>query len=303
MPHFALRGLLASWLAAVATLGGCLPKDTRPPPALVRVTATPSPATQAGKLETDDGWTITFDRVLLAIGRVSLDGNHCSTYSEARYSRVLTLVGAPSAQKISDSYALGQCDFGFGVSTADVDALLGVGASAADLGLLRTAGSDRYAGTSGAVLLVQGSARKGSETERFDWSFRSRMRYRECSSIVDGQQLRGLDLPQDAELDVDIELHAEALFRTSLDPTVTTLGFDTLASADALVGNHDGELTLDELGALPLSDAQLGGGFGVADAGAPEWLTLEDYVYLGAAPTIARYRGSGTCTLPSMQND
>jgi len=56
-------GVLAAALGATA----CLPKDTRPPPALVHMTATPSAATKAGSFDTGDGWTITLDQVLLVL--------------------------------------------------------------------------------------------------------------------------------------------------------------------------------------------------------------------------------------------
>jgi len=288
-------------LAAVLDVTACLPKDTRPPPALVHMIATPSPATKVGSFDTGDGWTITLDKVLLALGRASLDGDSCSTYSEADYTRILTLVGAPDGQKISDSYGLGQCDFGFGLANAESDSVLGIGATAHDLDLLRTPGKDPYGVLRGTSMLVRGSATKGSLTETFSWSFRDRVRYRECTNTVDGVAERGLKLSQSQDTDVDIVLHAEALFRTSLDPAVDSLGFDVIASADVLLGNHDGEVTLEELGKLPLSSLELGGSFDQSDAGVPTWLTLQDYVYQGAAATVARFRDTGHCTLRSGQ--
>ncbi|HXK19788.1 MAG TPA: hypothetical protein VNG33_18380, partial [Polyangiaceae bacterium] len=276
-----------------------LPKDTRPPPAQVHMTATPSTATKSGSFDTADGWTITLDQVLVVLGRASLDGDSCSTYSEAGYTRVLTLVGAPDAQKISDSYGLGQCDFGFGVSNAESDSVLGVGATSHDLDVLRTPGKDPSGTLRGTSMLVRGSATNGKLTEAFNWSFRDRARYQECINTVDGMSVRGLSLSQDQHVDVDIVLHAEALFRTSLDPAVDRLGFDLIASGDVLFGNHDGEVTLDELGQLPLTPLELGGAFDPGDAGAPTWLTLEDYVYQGAATTVARFRDTGSCTLRS----
>jgi len=263
------------------------------------MTATPSPATKSGSFDTADGWTIRLDQVLLVLGRASLDGDSCSTYSEASYTRVLTLVGAPDAQKISDSYALGQCDFGFGLSNAEADSVLGVGATSHDLDVLRTAGKDPYGTLRGTSMLVRGSATKGKLTEAFNWAFRDRARYQECTNTVDGVPVRGLSLSQSQQEYVDIVLHAEALFRTSLDPAVDTLGFDIIASADVLLGNHDGEVTLEELSQLPLSSLELGGVFDPGDAGVPTWLTLQDYVYQGAATTVARFRDTGQCSLRS----
>ena len=279
-------------------VGGCLPKDTRPPPSRVLFTATPSAETQAGALAspTADGWDLTFDRVLVSIGRASLDGDKCSVYSEAGYGRVLSLIGAPDGQKISESYGIGTCDFGFGVSNAADDSLLGAGTTEGDKAFLRTAGSDHYGGPSGISLFVAGIARKGDTTLTFAWPFRGRARYRECQNTVNGVVKRGLSLAQDGDVTVDVTLHAEALFVDSVTDPNPALRFDPIASADAL-GNNDGEVTLDELSQVPLTDLQTDAAYVEGDAGVGVWMNLEDFIYLGAAPGVARFQETGKCTL------
>jgi len=282
----------------LALSSGCLPKDTRPPPSRVLFTVTPSAATEAGSLESEtaDGWSIGFDRVLVSIGRASLDGDGCSVYSEAGYGRVLNLIGAPAAQKISESYALGSCDFGFGITNAAADSLLGVGATAADLAYLRTAGTDRYAGPSGISMFIAGRAKKAGRQLTFGWAFRGRARYVECQNTVDGAVKRGLSLVQDGDVAVDVTMHAEALFAENLDDPSSALRFDAIASADAL-GNCDGDVSLDELSLVSLTDLQSGNSYGEGDAGVMAWTNLEDFVYLGAAPGVARFEDTGKCRL------
>jgi hypothetical protein len=292
-----LTPLLALALLAATA---CLPKDTRPPPSRVLFTASPSAATKAGALSssTADGWDISFERVLVSLGRASLDGTDCSVYSEARYGRVLNLLGAPDGQKISESYALGSCDFGFAIGNPASDFLLGVGATAEDLAFLRTAGSDHYGGPSGTSLFVSGIAQKGDSKLTFAWAFRGRARYRECQSTLNGTPVQGLSLAQDGDVTVDVTVHAEALFAESLSDPDSALRFDAIASGDAL-GNGDGEVTLDELGKLPLSDLQMAAAYTEGDAGVGVgvWTTLEDFIYLGAAPSIAHYQETGKCSL------
>jgi hypothetical protein len=279
-------------------VGGCLPKDTRPPPSRVLFTASPSAETQAGALSspTADGWDISFDRVLVSIGRASLDGDKCSVYSEGEYGRVLSLIGAPGGQKINESYGIGTCDFGFGVANAADDSLLGTGTTEDDKAFLRTAGSDHYGGPSGISLFVAGKARKGDATLTFAWPFRGRARYRECQNTVDGQVKRGVSLAQNGDVTVDVTLHAEALFVESVTDPNPALRFDAIASADAL-GNNDGEVTLDELSQVPLTDLQNDMAYTEGDAGVGVWMNLEDFIYLGAAPGVARFQETGKCTL------
>jgi hypothetical protein len=261
------------------------------------LTASASPDTKAGALSspTADGWDISFERVLVSLGRVSLDGDDCSVYSEARYGRVLDLLGAPDRQKISESYALGKCDFGFAIGNATSDSLMGVGATKDDLAFLRTAGSDRYESDRGISLFVAGQAQKGDEKLSFAWAFRGRARYRECQSSVNGATQGGLSLAEDGDITANVTLHAEALFAEDPSAPDSVLRFDAIASADAL-GNGDGEVTLDELALVPLSEQQQAM---AADASDGEtigvWRTLEDFIYLSTAPGIARYEETGKC--------
>jgi hypothetical protein len=293
-----LQNLTPPLAFALLAATACLPKDTRPPPSRVLFTASPSAATKAGALSspTADGWDISFDRVLISLGRASLDGSDCSVYSDAGYGRVLNLLSAPDAQKISESYALGSCDFGFGIDNPASDSLLGVGATAEDLAFLRTAGSDHYGGPSGISLFVSGKAQKGDNKLTFAWAFRGRARYRECQNTVNGAPVKGLTLAQDGDVAVDVTVHAEALFAENPNDPDSALRFDAIASADAL-GNGDGDVTLDELGKVPLTDLQMASAYTEGDAGVGVWTTLEDFIYLGTAPSVARYQETGTCTL------
>jgi hypothetical protein len=152
----------------------------------------------------------------------------------------------------------------------------------------------------GTSMLVRGSATRGNLTETFNWSFRDRMRYRECSSTIDGVDERGLKLGQSENVDVDITLHTEALFNNHPDPAVVSLGFDIIASADTVFGNDDGDVTLEELAKLPLPPSELASALGLGDS-FPTWLTFEEYLYQGAAATVARFRDTGHCTLRSGQ--
>lgn len=291
--------LVLALTGALLATRACLPKDTRPPPSRVLFTATASPETKAGALAqpTADGWDITFERVLVSLGRVSLDGDDCSVYSDPRYGRVLSLLGAPDAQKISESYALGRCDFGFAIGNASSDSLLGVGATADDLAFLRTAGSDHYGGPSGISMFVSGRAHQADRTLTFAWAFRGRARYRQCQTVLqDAPQGGSLSLKQDGDVSLDVTLHAEALFAESASDRNAALRFEPIAQADAL-GNGDGEVTLDELRLVPLSELQMDTAYadGGGDAGVGVWTTLEDFIYLGAAPNVARFEETGKC--------
>lgn len=284
--------------AMLALAGACLPKDTRPPPARVLFTASPSAslASQRTVTTTEDGWELSFARVLVTIGRVSLEGDSCNEYSDARYTRVLSLVGAPAHDKISESFALGQCDFGFAVINAESDSLLGSTATADDVSFLRTLETDKYAGASGISFYVEGEAVRGELRKTFAWKFRGRVRFDECAELVDGEPVRGLTLAEDGDVNVDVTLAPEAVFGDNLDPTLAKLRFDAIAAADTDAGDNDGEVTLDELGLVSLATLSDGDAYSPSAEMAMMFMTLEDFVYLGVSPGVARYRGTGKCT-------
>src|SRR5262245_46059656 len=117
----------SSWCALCAALAcgsGCLPSDDRPPPGNVTFTVSPSTAVQSG-VTTDDGWRLSFSRLLLGIGRTGLDDG-CAEYAEPRYDRLLDVTKA-SSQKLSIIYGLGQCDVRFRIQPPSPDVLLGTG--------------------------------------------------------------------------------------------------------------------------------------------------------------------------------
>src|SRR5689334_23980887 len=126
-------GKVALLTAVLAVLGNpsCLPADTRPPPGsiLLLVSSADQPTTV-----TDDGWSITIDRLLLAMGDASL-GFNCKTYSESDYLRLLD-ARITTDQKLVVLYGEGRCYFDFGVRWPTSDTVLGEGITEADRDLM-----------------------------------------------------------------------------------------------------------------------------------------------------------------------
>jgi hypothetical protein len=234
----------------------------------------------------------------------------------------------PGTQKLSLLYALGQCNFAFGVVHPSSDSIVGPGVAAADALFMQTIGSDKYTtslnpnGLNGANALIDGTAKKADVTKTFAWVFRLDIKYSNCLTDTDAGIEQGLSLRGQDSLQLDIQAQGEGLFRDNVDPSIAALRFDPIAMADTGPGNNDGTVSLDELGLVPLSSIQLGslGGSDAGlppapsdlDGGAPPYTagaaeaaivsTLEDFVYLSLFPTIFRYRDTGTCTVAPMKS-
>ena len=253
-PNLKSSGLALMALASSAL--ACLPKDTRPPPASLLVTTSSDDAVQNG-FNTDDGWFIQFTKFVVAIGRSSLDGNACNSYSNASYVRVLNMQQA-GQQELNLIYGLGQCDFSFRVAHPVTTSLVGSGVSAADVLYMQTDSSDKYtvqAGltNSGVVAIISGIATGYNEQKTFSWSFRLNEQYSTCSVESDAGVDEGLNLIGLASDTLNILVRGEALFQSDVNFALSNLRFGPMALADSVYGNNDGSVTLDELGLVPVS--------------------------------------------------
>jgi hypothetical protein len=285
--------------AALAGLDACVPADTRPTPGTVTFTVSPSPAVQNG-VTTVDGWDVTFERVLVSIGRTTL-GDGCVDYAEASYDRVLD-VTKNGGQKLSIVHGLGQCDVRFRVGSPSSDAVLGAGVTEEEKAALRTAGGDAYVRLGGTALAVAGAATRNGVTKRFQLLFRPRVRYARCSVPEEGGT--GVELVGEVDKVYDIRIEAEALLRDDVDASTASLRFEPFAAADK---DGDGNVTLEELRAVPITDVRDGGTFETPtydfddDAGIfrPQRTvaikTLGDYVYVLLFPQLPRFRQTGWC--------
>jgi hypothetical protein len=301
-------------LPLVALGVGCLPTDTRQPPAEVEMTASSSLATREG-VATVDGYDITFERVLASLGGAyagddnDVEGGPCDQYSSPQYTRLFDFVVVAKPEKVGLAFALGSCPFGFVVRFPNPDAIISTGATYDDGAYMRIPKTDRYATDAGISLYVIGSATRGDVTKRFAWEFRERIGYRDCW-VPDGdtKQTR-LALESGGSVSVNIEMQAEALFRDQLDPAVGMLRFQPFADADT---NGDDEITLDELDGTELDELGSFYDYPVKPGASPEDAplycadtegvevpvkTLGDYAYCALAPSVARFQGIGGCRM------
>jgi hypothetical protein len=279
-------------LASLAT--GCLPGDTRPVPESVYVTAEPSAGVTLG-IETSDGWRITFDRLLLAVGNVGLseDDASCNAYAEAQYDRLFDFTVA-GREKVGTAYGLGTCRIDFRLRGPSFDALLGPGATSSDVAFMRTRGTDRYAEDQNASVLATGAGARGDVTKRFAWLFRRSYKIQNCEALGGGYATT-LELTEGGAGELRIEVRGEELFRPLADDGAA-LWFQPIADADA---DADGEVTLDELSNAPrppVDPGGLGGGGGAGGGAATDDPgSLERLIYEDLLPRLLRVAGGGPC--------
>lgn len=320
------------WLIAftvatiVAVVEACVPADDRPPPTTLTMTVSPSPAFTS-TVTTSDGWTISFDRVFIDMGNEGFSDS-CAVYGEADYDRILNLGAGPN-QKLGILHGLGTCDLRFRMGPPSLDAVLGAEVADADKTTMLIPEPDPYSpeggGGSGTALDLTVTATKGSTQKHFHLMYRRRVRYQRCTpdappadaSFQDLQQTAvfsdagaAVVFPSAAEVVFDLRIEPEAIFRDDTNPTSAALRFDPFAQADV---DGDGQVTLDELRAVPISALNDSGAFeagsydvdpdsGLFIRGKPVVISsLGDFVYELLVPTLVRFRDTGWCVSSANQ--
>jgi hypothetical protein len=283
----------------------CLPADTRPTPATILLTVA---APEVSSWTTVDGWTITIERLVAGVGNAALDDG-CIQYSEGRYDRLLD-TRVPGEQKLNLLFGLGRCTLRYRVSGPSGDTLVGTGVTDGDKLLMGTPARDAYALQPERVAVdLAASATRGDERAHLHWLLRQTVRYRDCGA-PDPEQPKGqlpLEFASEANVALHIEFHGEALFREDVD--ASALRFDPVAAADGQFGDRDGEITLDELAAVPLAFARSVGPYRLPDEVGPgedtprmeqadggRLLSLADYIVAVLMPGIAPFREPIRCT-------
>lgn len=276
------RSLTLAALVAV----GCLPEDTRPPPATVTVNFRAGEATARG-FDTLDGWHVRFERFVVSIGGGDLDGDACTSYGGGDYFRLLDGLNA-TPQKLGLAYALGTCAFEVRVRNPELDSLLGAGITEADKTAMRDPGSDAHEQNAGMTFWVRGVAERASARKSFEWKYRRRrVGYQDC--VIDGVDT--FTLVGNQEKTVEVRVHGEGLFQDHPEPEKARLRFDPIAAADA---DGDGAVTLEELDKVPMASS----GIDLSGVeGSDRVKTLGDFVYDGLFPQVIRVGEKGSCKL------
>ncbi len=291
-------GMAWLWLAGA----GCLPGDDRPEPASLLVTAEPASETTDG-FDTSDGWTIRFDRFVTAIGDIRLrgpdgwDDNRCNDYSETHYEWLFDFTVA-GREKVGLAHGLGLCSIEYSMRGPSDDTVLGPGTAQADQDAMSLPASDGYAEDEPSSLVVRGVAERDDLHKRFRWVFRHRYELDNCPDPSGEGYVSHLPLRGGEARTLAVVVRGQELFRYASDDSAA-LVFDEYAAADA---DDDGEITLDELAAVPIARARFVDNPDDDDQDdepppllAPEDLHLAMLVYEYLLPRVTRLDGGGAC--------
>jgi hypothetical protein len=230
-----------------------------------------------------DGWRVQFSAFRVVLGTVIVRDEGGNVGARMVESKLFDH-HAPGVKKIvtfTDLEAKPWSQVSYEIRSAAADTTLGEGASGADLDAMKAGGIAVYA---------EGEAQKDAVKKTFRWGFGVPTAYVDCRGDKDGRETLGVLVTNGGIDDVEITIHGDHLFYDDLQSPNAALRFDAIASADV---DMDGEVTLEELFALPLLDVPPGSGpYGTGSA--------SDVNDLGAfvtalSRTIGHFRGEGEC--------
>lgn len=176
-----------------------------------------------------DGWSIDFQRFLVAISAVEVDGEPLEGAFVVDLARGSGGEGHPLGTLTVPAGDAPTLDF----RVATLATATPVSATDDDVATLVDAG---------ASLWVEGTATRDERAVSFAWAFATDTRYVNCQStaeLVDGREATS-----------QLTFHADHLFYDDLDSETPNVAFDLVATADV---DADGEVTEAELRALDIT--------------------------------------------------
>jgi hypothetical protein len=217
----------------------------------------------------DDGWAVTFDKVLLSVGDVTAATMGDDPAITAPAYRIWNLAQASGGE-------------GFQVATAEVD-----GGPYDHVGFRVAAAEDPQPGNAsdddvalmrdgGYSIYVSGVAERDDAALSFAWGFSAATAYRECegTALVDG-----------GDHTTTLTIHMDHLFYDDLFSPEPLVAFDLIAQADS---DSDATVTETELAAVSLStqDRYQVGSTGIDDL----WAFIDQQT-----STVGHIDGEGHC--------
>ena len=228
----------------------------------------------------EDGWSITYEKFLLAIRGVTvadregtvggqMAGSILYDHTQAGTKSVVSFEGLEEGPWEEVSYEIAPVD---AATTLD-------GATEADKQLMLDAGASVH---------IEAVARKGAVEKRLDWTFSIATAYRGCKGEKDGKETEGVLVTNGGTDTVELTIHGDHFFYDDLQAATAKRRFEAIAAADA---DADGEVTLEELAAVALVDIPEGS-YGTGSAG-----NINDLGAFVAAlsRTLGHFRGEGEC--------
>lgn len=235
-----------------------------------------------------DGWTIRYDRYLVAVGNFRAKRTDTGATLSAPDIFVLDLRNAPEngyvVAELSDVAAVRWDKFGFDIANAKSGAKTLAPTKQADVDFMIQNGFSVY---------YEGSAAKGADKITFKWGFKAGTSFDDCAT-EDG--LAGFAVPAGGTVQVKPTLHGDHQYFDNVTQGVeiTKRLAEWVKTCDQ---DANSDLTLDELKACDVAKAMPSPPYdlsAIKDQDGDGKITVYDYVNTQMR-TFGDYQGDGEC--------
>lgn len=234
-----------------------------------------------------DGWSIKYDKFLVAFARIRVADASGDVGGATEQSFVVDNVqpGRKKLLSFADIEAKAWDRVSYQIKPPREDAAL-VGATSKDLKVLVDGGYSLY---------VEATATKEDVSKSFALGFQNATQYTECQAEQGGKETLGILVTNGSEDTSELTTHGDHFFYDRLQGSAganlkTSLRFDTIALADE---DDNGVITADELEAQPI-DVERYDPSGLPASNMLEFMT-------GLSRTVGHFRGEGECTVSRVE--
>jgi hypothetical protein len=274
-------------LLAACTLGACTSNETGTASFTTWGEEYIEEGIPAGEDGFVDGWSIKYDKFLVAFAHIQVADGNGDVGGTAEQSFVVDNVQPGRKKLISfpDIPAKAWDRVSYQIKPPAEDATL-VDATSKDLKVLLGGGYSIY---------IEATATKEDVSKTFALGFQNATQYTDCQAEEDGKESLGIVVTNGSEATSELTTHGDHFFYDRLQGSAganieTSLRFETMALADA---DDDGVITAEELEAQPI-DVELYDPSGLPAANMLQFLT-------GLARTVGHFRGEGECTVSAAE--
>lgn len=233
--------------------------------------------------DVEDGWTIRYDKFLVALGEVSVGVEGAAPAAKMPGYKLFSMKhpGDKPVVLFAAVRAKAYPHVSYTIAPATEAIELGDGVTEADKTMMVANGYSIY---------VEGTASKDALTKKYAWGFTTKTLYDKCKGEISGKQTDGVVVTNGGTDVVQITIHGDHLYYDDLQNQDAKVRFENLAAAD---GNNDGTIALEELAAVQLAAIPAAQGtYGTGSAAGIN--DLRAFVE-ALSRTVGHFRGEGEC--------
>jgi len=233
--------------------------------------------------DVEDGFAVKYSKFLVALSDIAVAEPSAPPVAQMTEQKLFDMHAPGDRAVVTFANLPGKAytHVSYQIKPVTAAALVGQGATEADKQLMLANGYSIY---------VEGTLSKEGTSKKFRWGFKTSTLYDRCEGELAGKKTEGVVVTNGGTDTVQLTIHGDHFFYDDLQAPEAKVRAANIAAADK---NGDGEITLEELAAVKLTDIPAGQGtYGTGSAAGIN--DLRAFVE-ALSRTLGHFRGEGEC--------